>query len=100
MSNQKEDKRPPEPREAVVANVLSIFGGLENVSEICGVSKSAVCQWRKGVPYRHQQTLLSYAREKRIKFTAEDFFQVPAANARVEKVSSAAQGMKRVHVIS
>jgi hypothetical protein len=67
-------KKPLGPRNKIVTNVLNTFGGLDKISAICTVGKSAVCQWRETVPYKHQQKSLAYARKHGIRFVAEDFF--------------------------
>lgn len=79
-------KKPLLPREEIVKNVLSSFGGLHNLAAMCVISISAVCQWRTGVPSKHQQTLLQYAREHGIDFTAEDFFTVREKSSEPVKV--------------
>ena len=73
MSKAKDE---PKPRNEIVENVLSVFGGLHTIAELCHISISAVCQWRETVPTRHQQTLLEYARDNGIDFTPADFFSV------------------------
>jgi phage terminase Nu1 subunit (DNA packaging protein) len=59
------------------------------VARIAGVDESTVRRWmmpreKKGggglIPARHQQVLLQWARDNRIKLKAEDFF---ASNAAV-----------------
>jgi len=69
-------KKPIKQRNKIVANVVATFGGLESISDICGIGRSAVCQWRETVPYKHQQKLLEHARQNGIQFRAEDFFRL------------------------
>lgn len=57
-----------EPKERIITK----FGGTNAVAEICGVTASAVSQWTD-IPSRHQRTLLTEAKARKIRLSAEDF---------------------------
>jgi hypothetical protein len=75
-------------QEKIKARVLERFGGLRAVAKICGLrTASAVCQWR-GVPSKHQSTLLAYARKHGMDFGPEDFFLVRKTKQAAQHVGS------------
>jgi acetolactate synthase-1/2/3 large subunit len=57
-----------ETKEKIIAK----FGGTNVVADICGVTPGAVSQWEL-IPSRHQITLLSEAKARKLRLSAEDF---------------------------
>lgn len=46
------------------AGLFRLFGGRENVMDVCGVSRNAINHWLKtGVPYRHWPVIREAARD-------------------------------------
>jgi len=55
--------------------IISKFGGVKMVANICGITSGAVSQWVE-IPPRHQRKLLEAAPSRKIKLTPYDFFEV------------------------
>jgi hypothetical protein len=75
-----------ESKRLIKAHILSRFGGLNAVADICGVSISAVSQWDI-IPAVHQMKLYAYAQKRRMKFDAEEFHTVPKKELNRSAVS-------------
>ena len=64
--------------------IIAKFGGTGEVAHICGVTPGAVSQWDI-IPARHQLTLLSEARARRISLKAEEFHGVVESERPLKK---------------
>ncbi|MDQ0314818.1 hypothetical protein [Amorphus orientalis] len=67
-------------------SIIDLYGGVSIVSEIAGVHRTRVSNWRrprdKGgtggvIPFKHVPKLLAYARENGLSVTADDFLPEP-----------------------
>lgn len=54
-------------------HIITTFGSVAKVAQICGVTPGAVSQWSV-IPARHQVALLNFAQERNLDLTSEDFF--------------------------
>jgi hypothetical protein len=67
-------------------SIINLYGGVSVVSEIAGVHRTRVSNWRrpkvKGgtggtIPFKHVPKLLAYAREHGLPVSADDFLPNP-----------------------
>ncbi|WP_273757136.1 hypothetical protein [Bartonella sp. MM73XJBT] len=54
--------------------IIKYLGGLKTVAGIVERDISSISRWRDFIPAKHQQKLLTYAREHGIDLRPEDFF--------------------------
>jgi Meiotically up-regulated gene 113 len=67
-------EKGPVHREPSVERCMSIFGGLDGVAKICGITISAVCHWRKSIPGRHHRKLVQYAKANGLQYGFDDLY--------------------------
>lgn len=60
----------------IKSSVISKFGGVGVLADICGVTPGAVSQWKR-IPAQHMTTILMAAREKHIDLEADDIMELP-----------------------